>query len=229
MPVSCGTLSLAVRNLSRRAATSPSLQMLPARRNQAVCDDMDRTLPCSTLTSSQTLFFSPCKKTATRGEILSPVLCSTAVIDISKVTDYLYVGSRVGREHADELKVLNFNLIISMIGQMPPDEVYNLPPFKTLWIKTYDSFVTPISIKKFLIGVKAALPVIQSKGKVLVFCMEGKRRSVAMAAAVLISMGHSGEEAIDLLTTARTVADPRRWYIRRQIKAFEHYWQKKGL
>ena len=99
-----------------------------------------------------------------RGEILRLIVCSTAVIDISKVTDYLYVGSRVGREHADELKVLNFNLIISMIGQTPPDEVYNLPPFKTLWIKTYDSFVTPISIKKFLIGVKAALPVIQSKG-----------------------------------------------------------------
>ena len=50
-----------------------------------------------------------------------------------------------------------------------------------------------------------------------------------MAAAVLISMGHSGEEAIDLLTTAREVADPRRWYIRRQIKAFEQYWQKRGL
>ena len=38
------------------------------------------------------------------------------MIDISKVTDYLYVGSRIGKEHADELKVLNFNLIISMIG-----------------------------------------------------------------------------------------------------------------
>ena len=151
------------------------------------------------------------------------------MIDISKVTEYLYVGSRVGKEHADELKVLNFNLIISMIGQTPPDEIYNLPPFKTLWIKTYDTFFTPISIKKLLVGVEAALPVIQNKGKILVFCMQGKRRSVAMAAAILISMGHTDEEAINLLTTARTVADPRRWYIRKQIHAFEKYWQKKGL
>ncbi|RPI06013.1 MAG: hypothetical protein EHM64_04600 [Ignavibacteriae bacterium] len=151
------------------------------------------------------------------------------MIDISKVTDYLYVGSRVGKEHADELKVLNFNLIISMIGQMPPDEIYTLPPFKTLWIKTYDTFFTPISIKKLLLGVEAALPVIQNNGKVLVFCMQGKRRSVAMAAAILISMGHTGEEAVNLLTTARTVADPRRWYIHRQIKAFEKYWQGKKL
>jgi len=62
---------------------------------------------------------------------------------------------------------------------------------------------------------------------VLVFCLQGKRRSVAMAAAILISMGRTSEEAIDLLTTARKVADPRRWYIRRQIKAFEKYWQKR--
>jgi hypothetical protein len=151
------------------------------------------------------------------------------MIDISKVTDYLYVDSRVGKEHADELKVLNFNLIISMIGQIPPDEIYTFPPFKTLWIKTYDTFFTPITAKKLLVGVEAALPVIQDKGKLFVFCVQGKRRSVAMAAAILISMGHTGEQAIDSLTTARTVADPRRWYIRRQIKAFEKYRRKREL
>lgn len=149
------------------------------------------------------------------------------MIDISKVTDYLYVGSRIGKDHADELKVLNFNLIISMIGQMAPDEIYTLPPFKTLWIKTYDTFFTPISIKKLLVGVEAALPVIQNKGKVLVFCMQGRRRSIAMAAAILISMGHTSEQASELLTTARKAADPERWYIRRQIKSFEKYWQKR--
>jgi len=147
--------------------------------------------------------------------------------DISKVTDYLYVGSRFGKEHADELRVLNFNLIISMIGQMPPEEIYTLPPFKTLWIKTYDTFFTPISIKKLLVGVEAALPIIQNKGRVLVFCMQGRRRSIAMAAAILISTGHTSDQAIDLLTTARKVADPKRWYIRRQIKTFEKYWQKR--
>jgi len=149
--------------------------------------------------------------------------------DVSKVTDYLYVSSRIGKEHSDELKLLNFNLIISMIGQMPPDEIYTLPPFKTLWIKTYDTFFTPISISKLLMGVEAALPIIQNNGKVLVFCMQGKRRSIAMAAAILISMGHTSDQAINLLAIARKIADPRRWYIRIQIKAFEKYWHKKEL
>src|ERR1039458_700120 len=141
--------------------------------------------------------------------------------DISKVTDYLYVGSRIVKEQAEELKVLNFNLIISMIGQMAPDKIYTLPPFKTLWIKTYDTFFTPISIKKLLIGVTAALPIIQNKGKVLVFCMLGKHRSIAMGAAILISQGYTSKGAINLLTAARKAADPKMWYIRSQIMAFE--------
>ena len=47
-------------------------------------------------------------------------------MDISKVTDYLYVGSRVGREHAD-------------------------------------TFLTSILIKRVLVGVEAALLIIQIK------------------------------------------------------------------
>ncbi len=150
------------------------------------------------------------------------------MIDISKVTDSLYVGSRIGKEHVDELKVLKFDLIISMIGQIAPDEIYSLPPFKTLWIRTYDTFFTPISIRKLLIGVEAALPIFQNKGKVLVFCMQGRHRSIVMSAAILISMGYTGEEAVELLIAGRKVADPRSWYVRSQIKAFEKYWQKKN-
>lgn len=147
------------------------------------------------------------------------------MIDISKVTEYLYVGSEIGKHHAEELKLLKFNLIISMIGQAAPHEVYTLPPFKTLWIRAYDTFFTPIPIRKLLTGVEAALPIIHEKGKVLVFCRQGKRRSIIMAAAILISMGHTSEEAAELLIKGRQVADPRRWYVRSQIKGFEKYWQ----
>ena len=49
------------------------------------------------------------------------------------MTDYLYAGSRVDKEHADELKVFSFDLI------------------------------TPISTKKLLVGVEAVFPIIQIK------------------------------------------------------------------
>lgn len=146
------------------------------------------------------------------------------MIDISKVTDQLYVGSIVRKEHADELKLLKFDLIISMIAQLAPDEVYTMPPFKTVWIRTYDSIFFPIGLKKLVQGVEAALPVLAQNGKVLVFCMQGRRRSIAMAAAILIATGKTSEEAIQLLITARKVADPRIWYIRWRIYAFEAFW-----
>lgn len=151
------------------------------------------------------------------------------MIDISKVTDNLYVGSRVGKDHFDEMKVLNFNLIISMIAHIEPDKCYSLPPFKTLWIRTHDTFFTPISIRKLLKGIEVALPVIQSNGKVLVFCLQGRRRSIIMSAAILISTGLTGEEASELLIKSRKVADPRRWYVRWQIRKFEKFWKKRKL
>ena len=148
------------------------------------------------------------------------------MIDISKITEHLYVGSQINKDYADELRLLKFDLIISMIGQVRPDEIYMSPPFKTIWIRTYDTFFTPISTRKLLIGVEAALPVLRNKGKVLVFCREGRRRSIIMAASILISEGHPGEEAIELLIKSRKVADPRRWYVHSQIMAFERYWKK---
>ncbi len=151
------------------------------------------------------------------------------MIDISKVTDHLYVGSKIGKDCVEEMKVLKFDLIISMIGQIRPDECYTLPPFKTLWIRTYDTFYTPISIRKLLMGIEAALPVIQHKGKVLVFCMQGRRRSIIMSAAILISTGLTGAQAVELLIASRKVADPRRWYVHWQIKKFEKFWHRKQL
>jgi hypothetical protein len=146
------------------------------------------------------------------------------IVDISQITDYLFVGSRICEDHCEELKTRKFDLIISMIGQEAPHEVFSMPPFKTLWIRTYDTIFTPISIRKLMIGVEAALPIIHSKGKVLVFCMQGRRRSIVMASSILIAMGHTTDEAADLLVKARKVADPRKWYVKRQIRAFERYW-----
>ena len=149
------------------------------------------------------------------------------MIDISKVTDYLYVGSKIGKDHVDEMSVLKFDLIISMIAQTAPDDIYNLPPFKMVWIRTYDTFFTPISTRKLLMGIDAALPVIQNKGKVLVFCLQGRRRSIIMAAAILISMGLTGEQAAEVLISSRKVADARKWYVRWQIANFERFWHRK--
>jgi hypothetical protein len=126
------------------------------------------------------LSLSPCKNIAISVERTKLTQHQNRVriesrMDISKVTDYLCVGSRVGNEHADELKILDFDLINPVIGGMSPDEIYALPPFRKLWIRARDTFFAPISIKRLLAGVEAALPSIQNESKVLAFCLQGKR------------------------------------------------------
>lgn len=147
-------------------------------------------------------------------------------IDISKITDQLYVGSCMRAEHADELKVLKFDLIISMIAQVKIDDIYTQAPFNSLWIRTYDNFLLPIATEKLLKGVNAALPILQKGGKVLVFCMQGRRRSVIMASAILIALGFSSKHAAEILMKSREVADPLKWYVRWQIHGFEKYWRR---
>lgn len=98
------------------------------------------------------------------------------MINILKIADYLYVSFQIGKHHAEELVPLKFPLIISMMGQIKVDNVYTQPPFKSVWIPTYDMFFTPIPTRILLVGVSHGLPIIQKGGKVLVLCMEGRCR-----------------------------------------------------
>jgi protein-tyrosine phosphatase len=81
----------------------------------------------------------------------------------------------------------------------------------------------PVSVLRR--GVEAALPVIDDGYAVLVHCLAGVHRSVAMACCVLIGMGYSAEDAMQLVESKREVADPRVWYIRARIEKFERSWR----
>jgi protein tyrosine phosphatase (PTP) superfamily phosphohydrolase (DUF442 family) len=146
-------------------------------------------------------------------------------MDISQITDYLYVGAQPKPEHAGRLRELGVRLIISMRGERRPPREFFQPPLGVLWLRTFDTFFTPIPVRKLMEGVRAALPVIHSGGRVLAHCREGRHRGVAMAAAILIAMGHSADDAMRLLRERRARAHPEAWYIRRQIKKFERHWE----
>ena len=147
-------------------------------------------------------------------------------MDISQITDYLYVGSQPKGEEAHELNELNVRLIISMIGHIRPPQEFAKPPFSLLWLRTFDTYFTPIPISKLIKGTQAALIAIQNGERVLTYCSRGRHRSVAMAAAILIAMGHSADESMSLLRTQRLIADPQAWHIRWRINKFETYWRQ---
>lgn len=149
-------------------------------------------------------------------------------MDISQITDYLYVGGQPEAKHADQLKALGVRLVISMRAERRPPPAFHQPPLSAKWFRTYDTFFTPISVGTLVDGVQAALPIIEQGGRVFVHCHHGKHRSVAMAAAILIAKGHTAGEAMRVLRERRAAADPQAWYIRRQIEKFEREWSGRG-
>jgi protein tyrosine phosphatase (PTP) superfamily phosphohydrolase (DUF442 family) len=144
-------------------------------------------------------------------------------MDISQITNQLYIAAHPKAEAADTILDMNVRLILNMIFIRPAD-VFRQPPFQMLTLRTFDSIFLPIPIGMLVRGVKAALPVLEKGESVLVYCREGRHRSVAMAASVLIGQGQSADQAMQLISSKRAKADPYAWHIQRRIRKFEQTW-----
>jgi hypothetical protein len=147
--------------------------------------------------------------------------------DVSAITDYLYISAWPRGDHAEEIRALNVRLILSM-HWIRPSKTLGHPPMRLLWLPTFDNPLAPMPMYTLQRGVEAALPVIAQGYRVLVHCRAGVHRSVAMACCVLIGMGQSADEAMQLVRQQRPVADPHVWYIQRRIYKFERLWNQRA-
>jgi hypothetical protein len=143
--------------------------------------------------------------------------------DLSEITNYLYISAWPRGDHAEEIRALNVRLILSM-HWIKPSRTLGHPPVQLLWLPTFDNPLMPMPVSTLQRGVEAALPVIADGYRVLVHCRAGVHRSVAMACCVLIGMGQTADEAMELVKEQRSVADPDAWYIKRRIYKFEKVW-----
>ena len=148
---------------------------------------------------------------------------SLCKLDISQITEYLYVAALPNSEYAGAISNLNVRLVINMIF-ITPAKVYQEPPFRMLTLRTLDLIFIPIPIRKLDRGVEIALPAIQNGESVLIYCRQGRHRSVAMASSILIAKGYSADDAMQLVSSKREAADPYAWHIQRQIRKFEKKW-----
>ena len=145
---------------------------------------------------------------------------------ISAITDQLYIAAHPKSEDVETIKDLKVRLVINMIFH-PPAREFSQPPLRLVTLRTFDSPWLPIPVKKLAKGVKVALPVIAEGGGVLIYCREGQHRSVAMTAAILIGLGSSADEAMQLISEKRSAADPYAPHIQSQIRKFEQRWNAK--
>ena len=142
---------------------------------------------------------------------------------ISQITDYLYISAFPRGEHVNEIVDLGVRLVLSM-HWMRPTKMLGKPPVKLLWLPTVDNMFFPMPIKTLNKGVRAALPVIDDGEAVLVHCKSGMHRSVAQAACVLIAMGYTADDAMQLIKEKRAVADPDAKHIQSRIRKFAIQW-----
>ncbi len=146
-----------------------------------------------------------------------------SVLDASAITDALYIAARPRRHHVSGVRELRIDLVVSMIWFRPASELMR-PPFQLVRLPTIDNPLFPIPLWMLRHGVEAALPVLNQGGRVLVYCLAGRHRSVAMACCILIALGMTADDAMRLVITRRPVADPHAPHIERRIRAFEQDW-----
>lgn len=145
-------------------------------------------------------------------------------MDISRITDSLYVGTTPGQADFERLHDLGIRLVINMrllLGRPPSDA---LRAMRYLRLRTFDNPLLPIPSSALLRGTRTALEVIARGGSVYTHCSRGRHRSVAMAAAILIAQGLSPEAAMRTIRERRAVADPGAPHIRPRILEFAQAW-----
>ncbi len=146
-------------------------------------------------------------------------------MDISQITDYLYVGSQPQDRDYDIFKDMGIGLVINMRFAHPFLRQSFSMPIDSVRLRTFDNPLIPIPVFMLTHGVRVALPKIKAGEKILTHCAAGVHRSVAMASSILIGMGHSADEAMAMVERGRAVADPHAVYIERQIRRFEMCWK----
>ena len=126
----------------------------------------------------------------------------------------------------DRLRRLGVRLIINKRFSLAPKPDSHQIPINTLWLRSVDSPLFPISIQKLMHGAQAALETIRGDGKVYAHCAYGRHRGVAMGACILIAQGHDPQAAMELIKEHRSVADPFAYYIRPRILKFAYEWNE---
>jgi protein tyrosine phosphatase (PTP) superfamily phosphohydrolase (DUF442 family) len=149
-------------------------------------------------------------------------------MDYSKINDELWIGTTPAAADYDLLRSLGVGLVINMRIEKRPEPDMHPFPLKFLWLPTVDWPLFPIPMDKLKRGAQYALETILSGKSVFAHCAGGRHRGVAMGAAVLIARGMDPEEAMRLIASRRSVADPQVFYIRSRILRFAQLWNGLG-
>jgi protein-tyrosine phosphatase len=145
----------------------------------------------------------------------------------SEIIDNLYIAKTPKKEDYTFLKRNNFEYLVNMRAEYFWFGVPAKLKITVTRVPTFDIIFYPINPAKLLSPAIEMSEKIKQGKKVLCFCKQGKHRSVAMAACILIVLGYSADEAIKIIKQKRPIADPYANNIKTTIFKFEKLWRSK--
>lgn len=145
-------------------------------------------------------------------------------MNFSEITSDLFIGTTPRTRDYSYLNELGVRLVINMRYLVGPQGKPDTLPIKFLWLRTIDSPLFPIPVRKLLQGAQIALETIREGGKVYTHCEHGRHRAAAMGAAVLIAQGLAPDTSMQLIKQFRPISDPYVFYIRSRILRFAQQW-----
>jgi rhodanese-related sulfurtransferase len=146
-------------------------------------------------------------------------------LDISKITDYLYITTHATTADMAVFDKLNVGLVIHTTFFESPQESLVLSKYPMHNARMIDTGILNFPKKKLINSVNEALPIIEQGKSIVVYCKHGRHRSVAVACCILIAKGMSSGDAMALIKEKRPIADPYGSHVKRSIENFEKYWQ----
>lgn len=141
-------------------------------------------------------------------------------LDMSQITDWLYVGRTPRYSDYPSLHDKGIDLVINMRIEWPLSLIRPHKLISTKWVPSMDAPIGFVGQKRLLATALQAQAVIRNGGKVYVFCRRGRHRSVAMASAILMLQGYKRDELVALFAKQRAVADLQVYQVRRALDRF---------
>jgi predicted protein tyrosine phosphatase len=152
-----------------------------------------------------------------------PSITGVPLLQFCQVTPQLYVGSQFNRLGKRMLERQGFNSSVNMRIEHD-DAALGLALDQYLYLPTIDDDAP--TIEHLTKGVEFIHASIHSGGKVYIHCGAGVGRAPTMAAAYLISRGHTLDEALALIRKVRpfiTITTPQM----AQLQHFEKLYSPK--
>lgn len=137
----------------------------------------------------------------------------------SQITKELFLGGQFSKQGLKRLKAWGVTAVVSM-RMRKPQFFYKVPWLRVLHLPTPDHHAPKMEdLQK---GIKFIKKEIKNKGKVYVHCWWGEGRGPTMAAAYLISIGLTPDDALKEIKKVRTFVRPTK----PQIERLNQFYQK---